>query len=100
MISSYLLNILRVVLTVRGTTTAPDPELLRTLHEKAEEILLLLERKVSPAIFIESIGKIQQKLLSRKNERKVAISTLAILDPSAYSAHKVKIYFLIVFMII
>ena len=81
-------TILTLVLTIKGTLTAPDPAFLRVLHEKSEELLRLVEKKVDASAFVEVITTTQQQLLQRKTDKKREAAVLAVTDPSAYSANK------------
>merc|ERR1712146_365327 len=88
LISFCLPTILTIVLTIKGTLTAPNPRLLELLHEKAEELFRSVERKVDAAAFIEVVTTVQQQLLQRKTDKKREAAALAVTDPSTYSALK------------
>lgn len=84
-----ILPILKVALTVKNTSTSPDLELLKVLHEKSEEVLMLIEKKVDSSIFVGAVGKLQQGLHQKKNDKKSEYATLALTDPIAYAVKKV-----------
>merc|ERR1711871_488392 len=88
LITFCLPTILTIVLTIKGTLTAPNPRLLELLHEKAEELFRSVERKVDAAAFIEVVTTVQQQLLQRKTDKKREAAALAVTDPSTYSALK------------
>ena len=84
-------GMLKVVLTIKSLSTGPDADLLQSLQHKAEELLLALERKVVPSVFIATIGKIQQQLMSKKHDRKRDATALVITDPAAFAIQKVRL---------
>ena len=88
LITYCLPNILTLALTIKGTLTAPDSTLLQILHEKAEELMKLVEKKVDAPVFVENVTIVQQQLMQRKSDKKREAAALAVTDPSAYSVKK------------
>jgi hypothetical protein len=85
----YLQKLLKVVLSVKNTSTGPDDSLLQRLQEKADDLLRLLEGKVEASVFITAIGKVHQQITGKKIDRKMAMAQLAVADPTAYATKKV-----------
>ena len=88
----FLTKILKVVISIKNTTTGPDEEFLKLLHEKAENLLSMLEKKVDSSDLIDAIGNVHQQITGKKLEKKSLIAQLAVSDPVAFAINKVHIF--------
>ena len=84
----YINEIIEVAMRARLTLTENSDE-AKAAKNIASEVLELLEQKIGSSAFIGSYGQIQQKIQSKRAERKRALAADAVLNPKEHAIKKV-----------
>ena len=72
------------------TTTSPNPEELKAMHEAAEMLVGIAESKLGSAAFLGVYAEVQRHVESSKTAKRRMEAAVAVSDPKAFAMHKLE----------
>lgn len=88
-LKSHVYQLVEVAVRIELTLTGPSMHELATIKEASTEFLGSLERKIGSSDFIGIYSEVQQKLQSKRMERKRKFALTAVTNPQEYAMMKV-----------
>ena len=91
-LTTYLNQLLEVCVRVHSSTNSPDEAIEKETKLAADELSQAIEQKVGSVTYMKAFRDIQQRLQSKKAERKRQVAIEAVSNVKSFAERKVILY--------